>query len=127
MVRILVNVEGYVDFEAPVQMTDEQGEKFISFLKGIFPDLKTREVKEKTKSVGGREFSPKKWSVDECYLLLSPDFNAVLGDKMSRSEMSVRMERGHFVPEFLCWAKKKGYSFPVSKKVVQEFIEERGR
>ena len=125
--KILIK-DGYVDFEAPIQMTDYQREKFIKFMKKMFPsDFKTREVSEKSKEMGEREASPKKWTINEYSLLLSPKSNKELAKKLGRTEMSVKMERGHFVPEFMVWAKKKGYALSEDKKIIQEFLDKKGR
>lgn len=123
--KILVNIDGHVDLEAPIQMTDEQREKFIEFFKKMFSGVETGKVREKTKSMGERDIAPKKWTIDELHLLVGPDNNQILAEKMGRTTMSVGMERGHFVPEFMTWAKSKGYTFPVKKEMVREFMEER--
>ena len=115
---------GYVDFEAPIQMTEEQKNKFLSFMKKEFIDIETTDVEEKTKEMGDRTITGKKWTPDECSLLLSPETNAELSAKTERSIMSIKMMRGHFVPEFMVWAKKKSYSLPVKLDVIKEFLKE---
>jgi len=122
--RILIKDE-YLDFEAPIQMTEEQREKFIRFMKSLFGDIKVVNVIEKTKEMGDREINPKKWTAEELSLLLTPMSNRELTVKLKRTEMSVKMMRGSFVPEFLVWAKEKGYSLPVRIETIKEFLEER--
>jgi len=122
--RILIKDE-YLDFEAPIQMTEEQRKKFIRFMKNLFDDVKVVNVIEKTKEMGDREVSPRKWVPEELSLLLTPKNNKDIAVKTNRSEMSVKMMRGSFVPEFLVWAKKKGYSLPVKIDVIKEFLDER--
>lgn len=120
--------DGHIDFEAPIQMTDAQRERFIKFMMKMFPKkIKIWEKVEKRKDVGPIDRNPKKWDAKELAMLLSPKSNEWLADKMHRSEMSVRMERGHFVPEFMVWAKEKGYHLVPDEKIVQEFLAERGR
>lgn len=122
--RILIKDE-YLDFEAPIQMTEEQREKFIRFMKNLFGNIKVVNVIEKTKEMGDRKVDPKKWTPEELSLLLTPINNRDLTTKLKRTEMSVKMKRGSFVPEFLVWAKKKGYSLPVKIEVIKEFLDER--
>lgn len=121
--RIFVK-DKYVDFEAPIQMTEEQRKKFISFLREEFTELEIQEnVNEKTKEMGEREITTKKWTAEELALLMSPASNEELAAETERSVMSIKMERGHFVPEFMVWAKRKGYSLPVKIEVVKEFLK----
>ena len=122
--RILIKDE-YLDFEAPIQMTEEQRKKFIRFMKNLFDDVKVVNVIEKTKEMGDRQVKPKKWIPEELSLLLTPTSNKGLTTKLKRTEMSIKMMRGSFVPEFLVWAKKKGYSLPVKIETIKEFLDER--
>lgn len=126
--RILVNNEEYVDLEAPINMSDRQIEKFVSFMKSSFSGIETLEVKEPVKEFAIGTGDKKDWNnVDELSLLLGPDDNDTIASKTGRNEMSVRMKRGDFVKEFMAWAKKKGYAYSprsVEKKVVKEFLQE---
>ena len=127
MVLVLFDAEGYVDFEAPVQMNDNQRRKFISFTKGMFPDVEVVEgVIEKTKEWGEREPTPKKWDVNELLRLFGPEGNKRLARELDREEMGVIMKRGQFVNELTMWAKRKGYAFPPTKGMIEEFLSERG-
>jgi hypothetical protein len=124
--RILTKND-YVDFEAPIQMTEEQRKKFVSFFKNLFVDVKISEVKEKSKEMGKRTITNKDWTPEEFSLLLSPKTNEELSVKTERSMMSIKMMRGHFVPEFMVWAKKKGYSLPVKFDVIKEYLKEQNK
>jgi hypothetical protein len=126
--RIIITKEGYVDLEAPINMTDKQIEKFVSFMKSLFPYIETLEVNEPIKEFPIGTGDKKHWNnIDELSLLLGPDDNDTIASKTGRNEMSVRMKRGDFVKEFMAWAKKKGYSYSpksVEKEVVKEFLQE---
>ena len=67
----------------------------------------------------------KKWTSEELSLLMSTISNEELAAKTERSVMSIKMMRGHFVPEFMVWAKRKGYSLPVKIEVIKEFLKQR--
>ena len=126
--KILVNRQGYVDLEAPIWMTEKNKKKFIDFFKDLFDkEMVVEEVEEKAKEMGEREVTIKKWVVEDYSLLLGPKTNSELANEMERTEMSVKMQRGHFVPEFLVWLKKKGYAFTKDKKIIKEFLEETGK
>jgi len=123
--RILTK-DQHLDFEAPIQMTEYQRKKFVLFMKGLFNDLEIQEnVNEKTKEMGEREVTTKKWTSEELSLLMSSISNEELAAKTERSVMSIKMMRGHFVPEFMVWAKRKGYSLPVKIGVIKEFLKQR--
>ncbi|MFH1828720.1 MAG: hypothetical protein ABH824_05680 [Nanoarchaeota archaeon] len=124
---IILTKDEFVDFEAPIQMTEDQREKFISFMKELFGKVETEMVEEKSKEMGEREVTAKKWTSEELALLLSPASNEELATKTERSVMSIKMERGHFVPEFMGWAKRKGYSLPVKLEVIEEFLKRRDK
>ncbi len=119
--RILTK-DNYVDFEAPIHMTEEQKKKFLDFMKEKFIDVETEEVEEKSKEMGERTITNKDWTPNEFSLLLSPKTNEELSSETDRSMMSIKMMRGHFVPEFMVWAKKKGYSLPVKMEVIEKFL-----
>lgn len=122
-----VVVTEYVDFEAPIWMSDKQIEKFISFFKKMFPFVTIQhDVMEKSKEIGERESEIKKWTVNDYYSLLTINDNGSLAQKTGRTEMGIKMKRGHFVPEFMVWAKSKGYKFPIKKEMIKEFIKEQG-
>ena len=52
--RILTK-DNHVDFEAPIQMTEDQRKKFISFMKGLFDNIDVENVEEKYKEMGERK------------------------------------------------------------------------
>lgn len=115
---------GYVDFEAPIQMTETQREKFISFMRENFDDVEVEQVEEKYKEMGERKSTSKEWTPDEFLLLLTPKSNEDVSAMTDRSMMSIKMMRGHFVADFMVWAKKKGYSLPVGVEVIEDYLKE---
>lgn len=115
----------HVDFEAPIQMTEIQLEKFINFFKNIFKDIEIIEVVEADRwPPGSGEHI--RWTVDDYLALLKPGDNIEVASEIGRSEMSIRMQRGSFVPEFLSWMNKKGYSVPYTREMIEEYLEEKG-
>lgn len=126
MVKIAI-IGDYADFGAPVNMNEKQREKFVSFMQSMFGDsVETEEVEEITRGYGEREVEIKKWDVDDYCALFNPEDNETVARKTNRTEMSVRMRRGEFIPEFMIWLKKKGYALPPQRKHIKEFLEERG-
>ena len=125
--KILVYKSGYVDLDSPVHMTETQRKKFIEFFRSMFPgNVEVYDIKEKTKNYHSREIIQKKWTIEEYELLLGPDSNLELSEKLGRTEMSVKMQRGSFVPEFFAWLKKKGYSqSSINKKLIEKYLEEK--
>jgi len=126
--KIYVHKDGHVDLEAPIQMTEDQKTAFISFFKKMFPgDVRVQDREEKSKIVGIREGVKRdKWTPDEYAALLSPEANSRISERIDRSEMSIQMKRGDFVPEFWAWIRKKGYSITNVKELVKEFLNEKG-
>lgn len=126
IMKILIHKSGYIDLEAPIQMTEEQQEKFREFFKKMFSDnIEICQREEMTKKFRAREVHQKKWTIDEYALLLTPHTNADLATKMNRTEMGIIMRRGDFVFNFYAWMQKKGY-LKYSKALIKEYVEEKG-
>lgn len=115
----------HVDLEAPIQMTEEQREKFINFFENMFSNVEINEVIEPDRGPPGSG-EHIRWTVDHYLALLKPGNNEEIAKEIGRSDMSIRMQRGFFVPDFLSWMNKKGYSAPYTRKMIQEYLEEKG-
>ena len=127
--KFSVHKDGYVDLETPIHMTEEQREAFIEFFKKMFPgEVSVGDTVEPPVYTGEREgTTPKRWTVEEYVMLLDPERNLRVANKIGRSEMSIQMKRGEFVPGFLAWVKEKGYSLIDPEELVRLFFKEMGR
>jgi len=127
--KILVNKSGAIDLENPIYMEEDQFEKFKSFLKGLLnEEIEIKEVKEKERIMhpdGDRH--PKRWGEDELILLLDPTIKeSELIKKLGRSSMSISMQRAQFIPEFVSWAKSKGFEAnKITRTIIKQFLEEK--
>jgi len=126
MVKILIN-NNLLDFEAPIYMDDEYFEKFCKTLEEITSKkvevIRTTE-KERWSGVSDRQ-KPKKWNPEELLLLLSPLEHTELKKRLKRSEMSIVLKQGSFVPKFTSWAKNKGYSLgDITSIIIKKYMEE---
>ncbi len=126
LLRIVFADNGLVDFGEPIWMSDGQREGLVRFMEGLLdhtPDVVP--VREKERRGPGLTEGKKDWTIDEYCELLSPSSNATVAKRLGRSGMGVRMKRGDFVPSFLAWLKRKGYTLPATKELVTQFFEER--
>lgn len=125
---ILTTEDGFVDFEAPIHVTDEQKEKIIQFFKVMFgEEFQTAIVKDNMRVVGKHSVERKKWTADDYYALLTSfDDDRTLALQLGRNPKSdsVGMKRADFKPKFLVWLRNKGYDGVITKKIVDDFIEE---
>jgi len=115
-----------LDFEAPVYMDEEYFNKFHSFLETLTGEkIEVIAKEDKEKHMGeGTEKTSKKWTAKEFILLLGPEDNSVLAEKLDRTDMSILMTRGAFVPNFMSWAKKKGYNEKsITIAVIEKYLE----
>lgn len=125
--KVFFSSRGFVDFEAPVHMSDSQLDRFIAFMQEMFPGrIEVRDVDEKTKEGGPTESKIKDWGLNELHLLVGSGSNEHIGKKLDRTIMSVKMKRGNFVPSFMVWAKRNGCSLPPRKEDLKRFVEETG-
>ncbi|MCK4796301.1 MAG: hypothetical protein KAT05_02905 [Spirochaetes bacterium] len=114
----------HIDFETPIQMTETQLNKLIKFMKKTFPDIDIiYDVKEASKEMGAIERTNSKWTVDDYLILLEPHTNEQVESMTEKSEMSIKMKRGSFIPEFYSWMKAKKYTPPFTKKMLKEFLK----
>jgi hypothetical protein len=116
----------HLDFEAPIHLEEDQFNNFVSFMKKLLNEnVEIKNITEKHKVMSDIQRSPKNWSTKEFFLLLSPMSNEELEKKLERTNMSIVMMRGHFVPGFMSWARKKGYdSSKITETVIKQFLEE---
>lgn len=118
----------HTDLEAPIQMTEIQLEKFIECMQKMFPYIGVDYgIREASKVMPDYRDRPHiKWSIDDYLTLLEPKSNEEIEEKLGRTEMSVKMKRGAFVPDFYSWMSSMGYISPITKEMVEEFLEEKG-
>lgn len=123
---IINRKDGFVDFKAPVYMTEEQRKKFVRFMEDLFPDqVHPTEIQEKGKVITRNVDTSKRWDVDSFYVLFSCDDFDEIVKKTKRSPMSISMMMGGFYTDVISWAKKKGYS-EVTKELIAEYLKETG-
>lgn len=117
----------HIDLEAPIQMTGVQQEKFIEFLQNMFPDISVvYDFQEASKTMpDDMKRTHIAWTIDDYLTLLEPISNEDVEEQLGRTEMSVKMRRGSFVPDFYSWMSSKGYTPPITKEMVEKFVEER--
>jgi len=126
--KIVYNKEGFVDFENPVYMEEDKFEKFTKFLVDLTKEkIEVKKVKEKERFVNIEGRHPQRWGAGELILLLDTKLSKDdLVKKLKRSIMSILMQKAQFVPEFISWAKSKGYdSNKISKTIIEQFLEEK--
>jgi hypothetical protein len=125
--KILIGDKGSVDFESPIKCTPEQCENVIKFLNNIFAVIEIEHhAQARTQRLGSKFFS-RSWSEEEYSLLLTTEDTNKVSEMLGRSWMSVDIQRGQFIPEFLNWTSKKGIDIATnnSKELIQEFMKEK--
>ena len=118
----------HIDLEAPIQMNEVQQEKLIEFMQKMFPYIEVEyDVREAKKRMPDYiERTPIKWTIDDYMALLGSESNEEICEKLDRTDMSVVMKRGAFNADFYCWMNSRGYSSPITKQMIEEFLEKRG-
>lgn len=115
-----------LDLEAPIYMDDQYFEDFCKFLSDLIgKQVEVVQTKEKERYVGEAERHPVKWKAEDLFLLLSPLDHDELTKRLKRSNMSVLMRQGEFVPQFMAWARKKGFTEgDITVAAVNKYLEE---
>jgi hypothetical protein len=126
--KILVGDNGNVDFDAPIEASDEQIEKLVNFFKTLYRsevvDIDD-ESDFRSERIGEKLFQ-KTWSVPEYAALLDLDKDTdELSEELGRTWMSVDIQRGHWIPRFQTWAKRNNKNFIKGdiKKIVKEYLD----
>jgi len=121
-----------IDFEAPIYMADWQLEKFKDFMKKTFDEsIEYIRKDEPERELGERERrSPKKFSVDEMFIMLQPGSMEQKIKKLKelypdREHWSVELKIGTAFPLFNKFLKDKGEK-SVTKENVKEFLDRMG-
>lgn len=128
--KILVGNKGCVDFDAPISMTEEQREKFVTFMKYMFAVVEEGYIEEhRTDRIGNKFFMGRRWSRAEYTLLFQIDSesNYELAKMLGRTEMSIHIRRGLFIPIFLSWLREKNVDLLTADvaALVKKFMKER--
>lgn len=119
--------DGRVDLKSPIYVEEEYFNRIVEFLKRLKGDVKIQEVTEvgRFDNPNKDEKHPKRWEASELLLLLDPSIPVKeLMKKFERSEGSIMMQKSQFVPSFISWCKKKGYTKP-DKKFIEQYLEEK--
>ncbi len=120
--------DGFVDFEAPFYMRDQQVEKFIKCIESIFGDrMVVERIIENKKEMGDIVRHPKKFSDEDLLILGNPELdNEEVSIKMDKSPFAIQMKRGNFLMRVQDWAIKKGKD-RVTEEDIKEFLKEEGK
>ena len=126
--KIFVGDNGNIDFDGPIEATDEQIEKIINFFKSLYrPEVVEVDTESDFRSERiGEKLFQKVWSVAEYAALLDLDKDTEeLSEELGRTWMSVDIQRGQWIPRFQIWAKRNDKNFVKGdiKKIVKEFID----
>jgi len=126
--RILVDMSsGSVDLQAPITMSSEQFEKVERFFKvELGKKIIKKQVTDVSRNWGERDANPKKWASRDYLVLIAPLSLKEKSDRLKRSAMSIWTKSSTFVPKFNKWAIGKGIKLPVSKKIIELFLQESG-
>ncbi|MFH1584489.1 MAG: hypothetical protein ABIA56_05195 [Actinomycetota bacterium] len=125
--RLFINPEGYVDFEAPLYVEEEYQKKIIDFFKEMFPGkVEVEHVEEPERVYTTRaESTNHHWVPEDYSLLLGGLDNEEIAKKLKLSSMAIIMKRGQFVPDFLSWMKKNGHK-KRTIELIEKYFEEMG-
>jgi hypothetical protein len=122
--KILVGDKGNVDFDAPIEMSKEQKDRFMTFIKDMFVVVKETNGNHRTSRIGSRSFV-KPWDDEELNLLLNiEETNEDLQQKLGRTWMSVDIKRGPLMAELLDWANREHVKLfeGDTQKAIRDFL-----
>lgn len=126
--RILFDEAGFVDFEAPIYLQDDQCKKLIAGLRKIFGNrLATKEVVEQIVNRTRLGSKNEKWSLNELELAANPALtNEEVALRIKREYFAVQSKRGQLLVELRHFAQKKRLVRITRKDIAQYLRESHG-
>lgn len=122
--KIYIGHNGNVDFDAPVKMTEEQYQRFLSMMRKMFAVVIPENVSEHRIERLGDKMFWKTWDLEEYVLLFDAiNINSVC-ERLGRTWMSVDLRRGEFIPDFMIWARIKGIDIFANPEKIRNLVEE---
>lgn len=126
--KILKGDKGNIDFSTPLRLNEEQKERLVNFLRGMFYHVELKETPSfRTERLGSDNPFNKEWEPEEFEMLLKLDEpNEEVSRKLGRTWMGVEMKRIYFIPEMMNFAMKRGEDIykTDTKKLVREYMKE---
>jgi len=125
--KIYIGDKGNVDFDAPIQVTEEQAQKIINFFKELYrEDIVEIDTSSEFRSdrLGDKLFQ-RRWSTEEYAALLELDKDTdELTEGLGRTWMSIDIKRGEWIPKFLSWARVNNKNFIEGniKEIIKEYF-----
>ncbi len=125
--KILIGSKGKLDFSEPLELTIEQKDKLIKFFQSEFEPLEIEESDEfRTERLGDKARFMQTWTTKEYGMLLIPQDNPYLVDKMARTWMSIVMKRMEFLPDFETWLLSHGLSISeANETLIENYLKEK--
>ncbi len=125
MVMIIVSEDGRVDLGTPLHIGEEKANRIIDFLRELVGEVEVQHVEEPNITYDRGPSSSRHWTREEYLELLKASSSEELEKKLGRSDMSIGMRRGDFLPLYLEWLRKKGLLERREDPDVQEkFVDE---
>lgn len=123
--RILVGDYGNVDFSQAIPMSDEDRKAFIEFMKNQFAVVEVVNDVEQRYSRLGDKFFIRKWSSKEIAVLLEIADQETTCKKLGRTDMSVTMMAGKYIPALTALAKKEGLDLVAdSRELIEIYLKD---
>lgn len=126
--KILIGNNGNVDLDGPVEMNEEQYQRFLSFMKSIFEVLSEAEPESIERDRLGERLFMKPWEDEEYTYILDPTLTTEELTKMlGRTWMSINIKRGWYMADFNRWCREKGKQVlrEDSRDLITQFIKEK--
>lgn len=125
--KILSGNNGNVDFDGPVEMTDEQRTLFFDFMRSMFSVVQEEPTDQvRYDRIGDKLFS-RPWDQEEYDVLLEIEDTEGLSEMLGRTWMSGDIKRGDFFPMFMLWIDRKGKDILKDdiKELIHDFMAEK--
>ena len=129
--KLLIGDKGRIDFSSPLEVTEEQKNTFIDFLKTLFEPsivLEKEIIQERDKRLGDLKVFQSTWDAEEeAFLLNSTKKNTLeLSNALGRSWMSVDIRFGGLIADFNLWKQKNNELDNLNiSELIKKFLDSR--
>ena len=129
MMRLLVGTKKHLDFEHPIEVTEEQKEKLIELLGRIFEVVEFENVNAfNRKRLGQQKTFPCEWTANETYQLCLPTKTSEeISLATGRSWFAIDHRRGAVNYDISKWAKDSGIDITTgfTPEIIEKYMTEK--
>lgn len=126
MELLLIGNKGRIDFPTPIEMNQEQKNKFLELLRQLYDVVEEDYVPSfRNDRLGSKEITAR-WTAQEYRTLLQIEDYPKVAERLGRTEMSIIMRSGDVLPRLFLWCEEKEIpTDSITLEHIETFLKEK--